>query len=139
MKKTHLSSIFYLIINIVIFTSCAAGDDFNDQFEKLLENWKLGDEMETSESDAKLSDQADSMPSHYNKFRRDSTSGEFIGKGLDDNIIDNIDVVGKDMTFDDAAIHYMLDHIRVRDVNGQTAMTKPTDTFNGKLIPCFIH
>lgn len=80
MKKSLLSSIFYFIINIVIFTSCADGNEFNDQFEKLLENWQLGDEVETSDSDEKLSDEVDLMSLHNKKFRRDSASDQSVGK-----------------------------------------------------------
>lgn len=140
MEKFHLLSIFYFIINIVIFTSCAAGNDFNDRFEKLLENWQLGDEMETSDSDGSLSDLAESISNRNSKFRRDSTSGESIWQVPVSKIDDDSGNGGRrDLTLDDTGIRYILDRIQARDVNGQTAMTKQTDTFNGKLIPCFIH
>lgn len=49
--------------------------------------------------------------------------------------VSNINDVGEN---DDAEIQrYFSDYMKTRDVNGQAAADEAT--FNGKLIPCFIH
>lgn len=135
----HLSLIFCFVINIVIFTSGASAVRFEERFEdeasEPLEN-ELKLEKEASDEDAEL------MPRGTNfyqsgpfKYRRDSPAGY----EQETNNNEAVDGEGDSFGDDDAKIRYILDRMQARDV-GQTAAVKPpTDTFNGKLIPCFIH
>jgi hypothetical protein len=143
MRKNHLSLIFYFVINIVIFTSRANGDEsYYERFGN--EASKVNDEGEdeTSKLLARGTHFHRSGPfsSRY-KFRRASPYKE-------QQTNNNEGAGGKDSStsFDDARVRYIWDNMQTRDVNGQTAAAsssptpKPTtDTFNGKLIPCFIH
>lgn len=127
MRKNHLSLIFYFVINIVIFTSRAEGD----------ERWgneanKVNDEGEDETSKLMLRGAHFHRSGRY-KIRRDSPSSE-----------EEQEANNKELTdYDDARIRYILDNLKTRDVNGQTAAVTSSkvasDTFNGKLIPCFIH
>lgn len=147
MARNHPSLIFYFIINIVIFTSCAKRIV---AFDGHFENVKVRplSEKETSNDDGNLWSSAINFHQNFpllsrHKLRRDSSSysnvrdNEQATNNHDDD--DDDDIVRTDSMLDDANIRYILDHMQTRDVNGQTALTKPADTFNGKLIPCFIH
>jgi hypothetical protein len=126
----------------VIFTSRASDDEsyferFGNQAHKV--NDEGEDETSKLISRRTHFDRYGPLSSRY-KFRRDSP---YSYEELETN--NNEGAGGKD-SFDDARIRYILDNMKTRDVNGQTAAaaasttTKPTtDTFNGKLIPCFIH
>lgn len=131
--KSHLSLIFLLVINIVIQTSQSDGEwlenDNNDEgneesnveFSKFIND----EEEEATENDGMLTP---NVVAPYNRFkvRRNAP-------------FDN-DESERDLPFGKADVRYILDHMQTRDVNGQTATAKPaSDTFNGKLIRCFIH
>lgn len=139
MRKNHLSFIFYFVINIVIFTSRTNGDESNGN--------EANDEGEDEMS--KLMPRRTHQHHHrfgplssHNKFRRDSL---YSSMEQESNFNDNASGKDSSMSSVDARIRYILDNTQTRDVNGQTAVaasttSKPTsDTFNGKLIPCFIH
>lgn len=114
-KSHHLSLIFWLVINIVIFTSQTGG--------VLLGSEESNEFVDASEDDGMFTSAA--IAHNRFKVRRDSYEH-------DDS--------EKDLPFDDDGIHYILDHMETRDVNGQAPAAKPaSDTFNGKLIRCFIH
>lgn len=134
MRRNHLSLIFYFVINIVIFTSRAKGDE--SFFERSgNEASRMNDEGEDETS--KLMQRG----THFHrydryKFRRDSPYSD---EELETN---NNEFAGGKESFNDARIRYILDNLQTRDVDGQTAVTTSktaSDTFNGKLIPCFIH
>ena len=128
MAKNHLSLIFYLIINIVILTSCADEDDLNERFENLVR--KFNNEEKMASEDSNLKFQSALLSDDY-KFRRDSSGYKLVTNTNDDDPGIN------NFMFDDADIlNNVLQRLQTRDVNDQKAMT---NTFNGKLISCFIH
>lgn len=125
-KKSHLSLIFCLVITIVIFTSETGGEwlESSEESNELDEFAKAEDEL--SENDGMLT--SSGIVHNRFKLRREAPYSFERNEGE------------KDLAFDDANIRYILDHMQTRDVNGQTAAAKPaSDTFNGKLIRCFIH
>jgi hypothetical protein len=134
MRRNHLSLIFYFVINIVIFTSRAKGDEsFYERSGN--EADKVNDEGEDETSKLMLRGTHFHRSDRY-KFRRDSPYSD-----REQETNNNEFAGGKD-SFDDAGIRYILEHLQTRDVDGQTAVTTSktaSDTFNGKLIPCFIH
>lgn len=144
MDKNHPSLIFYFIINIVIFTSCAEGSGYDGKrFSIADEKQSNGEKM--SNDDANLWSREISFHQNHplssrQKMRRDSSpySDERVNEQATNHRDD--DDGGKDSMLDVANFRYILNHMQTtRDVNGQTTLTKPADTFNGKLIPCFIH
>lgn len=132
----HSSIIFYLVINLVICASRAA--DSNDVSDQL---WR-GEEEDVESNGDEMSMVNSLQPVGPWKFRRDLPYNDAPETNNNDD-----DVAGEGTslfdspTFDDARIRYILDNIQTRDVNKQTAATRPTttDTPIGKLIPCFIH
>lgn len=117
---SHLSLIFCLVINIVIFTSQTGGEwlesDESNEFGPFVNREDASSEYANNRFNFKA---RRTVPNSF-----ESDDGE------------------KDLSFGDANIRYILDHMETPDVNGQaaTATAKPeTHTFNGKLIRCFIH
>lgn len=121
-----------MVINLVIYASRAAeSNDVSDQL------WR-GEEEDVDEKSMANSLQ----PVGPWKFRRDLPYNDAPEtNNNDDDIAGEGTSLFDSPTFDDARIRYILDHIQMRDVNGQTAATRPTTTETplGKLIPCFIH
>lgn len=132
MLKSHPSLIFYFIINFMIFTSCARVHGSYENFENLLGklNVEESEDSKVIPRQERLKFQESFPQSDAFKFRRDSSASETTS-------IDNFN----DFTsmLDEANLRYVLERLQTRDVNGQKALTKASDTFNGKLISCFIH
>lgn len=138
MSKAHPSLIFYFIINIVIFTSCAAGDDLYERYENLFGKLSSGEKAASDDSKVvprgtNLGSQQSASLSNGFKIRREI----FSDIEPTSNVID--DRESKEFLLGDSKLLEILEDLQTRDANGQRSMTKANDTFNGKLIPCFIH